>query len=138
MPTRNGRDVGVRYLRLDLRAAAAAQAPKDLLSVAREVDPALDLGVKRDKAASEAVVKVVYPPTAATKIDGWLARATWRDAVLQVTDWTARDAVRALVRSPAWEDEPKIDGARFSTARAVLGAMRRTVARIMGDRTPTR
>ena len=100
MPTRNGRDVGVRYLRLDLRAAAAAQAPKDLLSVAREVDPALDLGVKRDKAASEAVVKVVYPPTAATKIDGWLARATGSSAMAasSISTRTRRRSMSGLWR----------------------------------------
>ena len=134
MPTRDGREVVVRYLRLDLRVPAAARALEDILAAAREVNPALELGVKRDKAAAQAVVKVVHLPSAAPKVDDWLARGTWRDAVLGVTDWISRDAVRALVRSPDWEDQPKLDGGRVSIGQAILGAMRRAAAWITGGR----
>lgn len=102
MPTRNGIEIVVKYALFDLTHPDIQVARNDLLTVLRRVGNRLELSFNRNLDNTRAVVKMAYALEDVPLVNGWFANRSWKDAVLQVTDWSQRAAVYTFVTSVEW------------------------------------
>ena len=108
MPTRNDRQIVVRYALIDLTHPDISEAIQDFKSVLRRVGNRLELGINRKLDGTRAVIKVIHFPDDTQKVNDWFLSRSWRGAVLQITNWNNREQVRDFVSRVEWAGDPEL------------------------------